>query len=107
MGDTEGGAPVGVIEASATGMPVVASFHADIPEVVRHGESGWLAPERDVEALAAHLVGLIEHPESWPAMGERGRRHIEGRVTCRSRPSAWMTSTTKFGAREEGVGNRE
>src|SRR5206468_10582768 len=40
-GDTEGGAPVGIIEASATGMPVVATRHADIPEVIRHGETGW------------------------------------------------------------------
>jgi colanic acid/amylovoran biosynthesis glycosyltransferase len=76
-GDTEGGAPVGLIEAAATGMPAVASLHADIPEVVRHGETGWLAPERDVETLAAHLVGLIEHPERWPEIGVRARRHVE------------------------------
>jgi colanic acid/amylovoran biosynthesis glycosyltransferase len=86
-GDTEGGAPVGVIEASATGMQVVASRHADIPEVVRHGESGWLAPERDVEALAKHLIGLIEHPERWPEMGERGRKHIEAEYNLRTQ--AW------------------
>jgi colanic acid/amylovoran biosynthesis glycosyltransferase len=76
-GDTEGGAPVGLIEASATGMPAVASLHADIPEVVRNGETGWLAPERDVEALTAHLIGLLEHPEGWPEIGARARRHIE------------------------------
>jgi colanic acid/amylovoran/stewartan biosynthesis glycosyltransferase WcaL/AmsK/CpsK len=75
-GDTEGGAPVGLIEASATGMPVVASQHADIPEVVRHGETGWLAPERDVATLAAHLTALLQRPETWPPIGERGRRHI-------------------------------
>jgi colanic acid/amylovoran biosynthesis glycosyltransferase len=75
-GDTEGGAPVAMIEAAATGMPVLASRHADIPEVVRHGETGWLAPERDVPALTAHLVGLLEHPETWPAMVERARRHV-------------------------------
>jgi colanic acid/amylovoran biosynthesis glycosyltransferase len=76
-GDTEGGAPVGIIEASATGMPVVATKHADIPEVIRHGETGWLAPERDAAELAAHLVRLLKRPESWPAIGERGRQHIE------------------------------
>jgi colanic acid/amylovoran biosynthesis glycosyltransferase len=76
-GDTEGGAPVAMIEAAATGMPVAASWHADIPEVVRHGETGWLAPERDVCELTAHLVGLIEHPESWPAIGARARKHVE------------------------------
>jgi glycosyltransferase involved in cell wall biosynthesis len=30
-----------------------------------------------VEALAAHLVGLLEHPESWPEIGARARKHIE------------------------------
>jgi colanic acid/amylovoran biosynthesis glycosyltransferase len=82
-GDTEGGAPVGLIEASATGMPVVASQHADIPEVVRQGETGWLAPERDVAALTAHLVALLQRPESWPEIGERGRRHIEAEYDLR------------------------
>jgi colanic acid/amylovoran biosynthesis glycosyltransferase len=82
-GDTEGGAPVGLIEASATGMPVLASWHADIPEVVRDGETGWLAPERDVPALTTHLVALLQRPESWPAMGERGRRHVESEYNLR------------------------
>ncbi len=76
-GDTEGGAPVGLIEAGATGMPAVASRHADIPEVVRDGETGWLAAERDVTALTAHIVGLLEHPDRWPEIGARARRHIE------------------------------
>jgi colanic acid/amylovoran/stewartan biosynthesis glycosyltransferase WcaL/AmsK/CpsK len=76
-GDTEGGAPVAIIEAAATGLPVLASRHADIPEVVLHGETGWLAPERDLTELTAHLMGLLEHPESWPAIGERSRRHVD------------------------------
>jgi colanic acid/amylovoran biosynthesis glycosyltransferase len=76
-GDTEGGAPVGIIEARATGMPVVATTHADIPEVICHGKTGWLAPERDVAELTSHLAGLLSQPETWPAMGERGHRHIE------------------------------
>jgi colanic acid/amylovoran biosynthesis glycosyltransferase len=50
-GDTEGGAPVSIIEASASGMPVISTLHCDIPEVILDGESGYLVPERDVDGL--------------------------------------------------------
>jgi colanic acid/amylovoran biosynthesis glycosyltransferase len=82
-GDTEGGAPVSLIEAGATGMPAIASLHADIPEVVQHGETGWLAPERDVETLTDHLIGLLRQPETWPRIGERARRHIQAEYNLR------------------------
>ncbi len=51
-GDSEGGAPTVLLEAQACGVPVLATYHADIPEVVRDGESALLAPERDPESLA-------------------------------------------------------
>jgi hypothetical protein len=54
-GDTEGGAPVAILEAQATGLPVISSYHADIPEAVVGGKSALLAPERDVGARAQHL----------------------------------------------------
>lgn len=76
-GDTEGGAPVSIIEAQATGLPVISSYHADIPEVVVDGKSALLAPERDVEILAKHLEYLVEHPDVWGRMGRTGREHVE------------------------------
>lgn len=76
-GDTEGGAPVTLIEMSASGMPIVSTTHCDIPSVVKHGETGLLAPERDVEALVDHLNHLINHPEIWPEMAQAARRHVE------------------------------
>lgn len=76
-GDTEGGAPVSIIEAQAAGMPVISSCHADIPEVVIDGESALLASEKDVDALAKHLEYLVEHPEVWDKMGQAGRKHVE------------------------------
>jgi len=76
-GDTEGGAPVSIIEAAASGMPIVSTMHCDIPNVVRHGETGLLAKERSVAGLVTHLTWLVEHPEAWSAMLEAGRRHIE------------------------------
>lgn len=76
-GDTEGGAPTVLLEAQACGVPVLATCHADIPEVVRDGESGILVPERDADALAEQLRTLLEHPNGWSQMGQCGRRHIE------------------------------
>jgi colanic acid/amylovoran biosynthesis glycosyltransferase len=76
-GDTEGGAPTTLLEAQACGLPILSTLHADIPNVVGHGESGLLAPERDAEALAGHLERLLEEPERWPAMGRAGRARVE------------------------------
>jgi colanic acid/amylovoran biosynthesis glycosyltransferase len=76
-GDSEGGSPVSITEAQATGMPVLATFHADIPEVVLDGETGLLSPERDIEALTANLEFLVTHPEKWEEMGRQSRSHIE------------------------------
>ena len=76
-GETEGGAPVALIEMSAYGMPIVSTFHCDIPEVVVDGASGFLVPEKDTDALAERLEYLIAHPETWEDMGRAGRSHIE------------------------------
>lgn len=75
-GDTEGGAPVVILEAQATGLPVISSLHADIPFVTRPGVSALLAPERDIPALVTALTYLLDHPERWAAMGEAGRAHV-------------------------------
>jgi colanic acid/amylovoran biosynthesis glycosyltransferase len=76
-GDTEGGVPVSIIEASASGMPVVSTMHCDIPEVIIDGESGYLAPEKDVDGLVQALELLVLNTESWGIIGRKGREHIE------------------------------
>lgn len=76
-GDTEGGAPVCLIEAQACGMPVLSTYHADIPEVVIDNESGFLAKERDVNDLAEKLDYLLSMPSLWKKMGEKGREHVQ------------------------------
>ena len=73
----EEGIPGVIMEAFAQGLPVVSTYHAGIPEVVKDGESGFLVAERDVDALAERLERLIEHPELRFAMGQNGRRFVE------------------------------
>lgn len=76
-GDTEGGAPISIIEASASGMPILSTTHCDIPEVVIDKECGYLVSEGDTDALAEKLGFLISNPGMWEEMGSRGREHIE------------------------------
>ena len=75
-GDQEG-IPVVLMEAQASGLPVISTFHTGIPEVVVDGKSGFLVPERDVNALIEKLEYLIENPELWPKMGRYGRKFVE------------------------------
>jgi colanic acid/amylovoran biosynthesis glycosyltransferase len=74
--------PVSLMDAQASGMPVLSTRHSGIPEVVCEGQSGFLVPERDVGALAERLTHLVEHPEIWAAMGRAGRRHVEQNYNC-------------------------
>lgn len=76
-GDTEGGAPVSIIEMLATGMPVVATTHCDIPDVVGPALSHLLAPEQDIEKLAKCILSLLDEPDSWSIIVREGRKHIE------------------------------
>jgi colanic acid/amylovoran biosynthesis glycosyltransferase len=75
-GDEEG-TPTVLLEAAFCRMPVLATAHAGIPEIVRDGESGYLVPERDAAALADRLCSLLRSPERWGAMGDAGLRLVE------------------------------
>ncbi|MGF1495586.1 MAG: glycosyltransferase [Elainellaceae cyanobacterium] len=71
-------APINVLkEAMALGLPVISTVHGGIPELVQDGVSGFLVPERDVDALVAKLDYLIMHPERWYEMGKAGRTFVE------------------------------
>jgi colanic acid/amylovoran biosynthesis glycosyltransferase len=75
-GDCEG-IPVAILEALSDGIPVLSTIHSGIPEAVQNGESGLLVPEYDMNALAEKLAYLLEHPELWPVMGQKGRNHVK------------------------------
>jgi colanic acid/amylovoran biosynthesis glycosyltransferase len=72
-GDAEGGFPVTITEAVASGMPVIATTHCDTPEIVRHEENGLIAPEKDVSALADCIVAMVSAPERWLDFARKGR----------------------------------
>jgi colanic acid/amylovoran biosynthesis glycosyltransferase len=76
-GDSEGGAPTTILEAQATGLPILSTIHADIPYVVDDSQSGILVHEHNVQELTQALIYLLEHPDRWPEMGRIGREKME------------------------------
>jgi glycosyltransferase involved in cell wall biosynthesis len=74
------GLPVVIMEAFALGRPVLSTYVAGIPELVRPGENGWLFPAGDANALARAMEEVLTAPtESLAAMGLSGRRAVERR----------------------------
>lgn len=75
-GDSEG-TPVAVLEASASGLPVVSTRHAGIPDVVIEGETGILVDEGDVDSMVEAMVLLAKDPQMASRMGKAGRHRVE------------------------------
>ncbi len=75
-GDVEG-VPVALMEAMASGLPVLSTAHSGIPELVEDGVSGLLTREMDIDALAENICRLLAAPASWPAMARAGRARVE------------------------------
>jgi phosphatidylinositol alpha-1,6-mannosyltransferase len=64
------------LEASATGVPVVAGASGGAPETVRDGETGVVVDGWDVGAIAASVSDLLADPDRAARMGEAGRRWV-------------------------------
>lgn len=75
-GDTEG-TPVAVLEASAAGIPVIATRHAGIPDVIVDGETGLLVDEHDVDSMANKIIETIENPEKAHKIGAAGKQRVK------------------------------
>jgi glycosyltransferase involved in cell wall biosynthesis len=65
------------LEAWANGLPVVAAAAGGVPDVVRHGEAGYLVPFGDVDTLAHSLKDLVDNPERAHELGQAGFRKVQ------------------------------
>lgn len=83
-GDSEG-TPVAVLEAGATGLPVVSTRHGGIPDVVIEGETGFLVAEGDVEGMAAALERLVTDPALASRLGAAARLRVSTHFSTRER----------------------
>jgi glycosyltransferase involved in cell wall biosynthesis len=64
-----------LVEAMAAGKPVVASEVGGIPDLVKHGETGYLVRPADEKALANGIKKLLNDPERAGQMGQRGKEY--------------------------------
>ncbi len=79
-----------ILEAMASGLPVVATAVGGNPELVSEGVTGHIVPSDDVEALAAALVALARDPERAAEFGRAGRADVERRFSLQAMVGAYQ-----------------
>ncbi len=73
------GIPNSMLEAMATGLPVVATLHGGIPEAASHGIDSLLVPERSPRELAAAILTLLRDPAQLTRLSEAASRTVRSR----------------------------
>ena len=78
-----------MLEAMAAGTPVIGFDIGGVPDLVIPGETGWLAPPADGEALSAALATALGDPAHLAAMGRMARARIEREHTLEVQASRY------------------
>lgn len=73
------GMPISVLEAQATGLPVVVGDSGGTPDTMADGQTGHLVDGRDLDQVSTAVVDLLRHPERAEAWGQAGRAHVTAR----------------------------
>ncbi len=101
-GDAEG-TPNTVLEACAAGLPIVATRHAGIPDVVMHEQTGFLVEERDVQGMANGLIRLLADPALCQAMGTAARQRVRQHFSSAAHLSRLMRAI-EYSSRGDAAG---
>ena len=80
-----------MLEAAATGLPVIGSRSGGIPEGIIEGETGFLVPQRDAGALAAHITALLDDTALRQRMGAAARRMVTAKFDLARQTAALET----------------
>ncbi len=109
------GIPVVLMEAMASGLPVVSSAISGIPELVENGRTGLLTPPGDAADLADALQQLLQDPELRTRMGRLGREKVirefnlyrsAERLAKLFRATARRKDSTTMQGQETGIGGK-
>ena len=83
--DCEGGAPIVLLDAQATGMPIISTLHCDIPDEVVHGKTGILCGESETQKMSEAIGVFYKMPqESYSVFSANARKHVENTYDIRS-----------------------
>ena len=74
-GDMEG-TPLAVLESSVSGLPVISTNHAGIPDVVINNETGLLSEEHDVETMKNNMIKIFDNRNIAISLGKKGKENI-------------------------------
>lgn len=66
-----------MLEAMATGRPILTTDVPGCRETVIPGENGYLVPKANAQALAERMIWFIENRDQWERMGKRSRELAE------------------------------
>ncbi len=98
------GFPVVILEAMAAGLPVAATNAGGNAEAVSEGETGFIVPIQDPEALAAAMLKLSTDPARARALGENGKVRVKAHFTFEKMIRAYYDIYDSISARRSGMG---
>lgn len=90
----------GVLEAMASGVPVLSTEVGGMAEVIDHGVDGWLVPPGRPDRLASAISAALAEPDRLAAVAAAGRRRVERTGDRRDQTAAWLAL---YGALESGA----
>ena len=95
-GDSEG-TPVSLMEACASGLPVISTRHAGIKDIIIENKFGFLVDEFDIQQMTKHMIALSQQPELALDLGKNGRAHILNHLTMeKSIDNLWKIISDQF-----------
>jgi len=103
------GMPLVLLEAMASGKPVMATRVGDVPRVVEDGVSGLLVESEDVEGMASAILSLLGDGPLRQGLGERARETVRGRYSSKAMAEEYRKvymEALEQGHRRKGRGHR-
>lgn len=71
------GTPMAIVDAMATGLPVVSTYHSDIPEIVISEKTGFLSIENEPKSFSEAILKLVDNNKIYSELSKTSRLHIE------------------------------